>query len=199
MLYVGTVLTKVFGSRNDRLLKRYRRLVEQVNAREAEVRAQTDAQLRQRTQELRAQIVAGRLSIEDALPEGMAVMRESMDRHIGIREIFNPEHKFDPDKLDDEMLQVYDQVQQKLIASGEPWQKVSIPVKLFSATEASKSISFNLLHKGCGSRLKQQYLCLKEDVPVAREVRGEPVDVGLVPAEQPAHVRVPEPACQRER
>jgi DNA end-binding protein Ku len=46
---------------------------------------------------------------------------------------------------------------------------VSIPVRLYSATEASKQISFNLLHKGCGSRLKQQYLCLKEEIPVARE------------------------------
>src|SRR5690348_16546140 len=46
---------------------------------------------------------------------------------------------------------------------------VSIPVKLFSATEASRAISFNLLHKTCGSRLKQQYFCVKEDVPVARE------------------------------
>src|SRR5213595_2836699 len=46
---------------------------------------------------------------------------------------------------------------------------VSIPVKLFSATEASRAISFNLLHKGCGSRLKQQYFCIKEEVPVARE------------------------------
>jgi DNA end-binding protein Ku len=46
---------------------------------------------------------------------------------------------------------------------------VSIPVKLYSATESSRGISFNLLHKGCGSRLKQQYLCLKEEVPVARE------------------------------
>ena len=46
---------------------------------------------------------------------------------------------------------------------------VSIPVKLFSATEASRAISFNLLHKGCGSRLKQQYLCVKEEVAVARE------------------------------
>src|SRR5947207_5730354 len=46
---------------------------------------------------------------------------------------------------------------------------VSIPVKLYSATEASRAISFNLLHKTCGSRLKQQYLCVKEEVPVARE------------------------------
>ena len=46
---------------------------------------------------------------------------------------------------------------------------VSIPVKLFSATEASRAISFNLLHKGCGSRLKQQYFCIKEEIPIARE------------------------------
>ena len=46
---------------------------------------------------------------------------------------------------------------------------VSIPVRLFSATEASRSISFNMLHKACGSRLKQQYICVKEEVIVARE------------------------------
>jgi DNA end-binding protein Ku len=46
---------------------------------------------------------------------------------------------------------------------------VSIPVKLFSATEAGRAISFNLLHKACGSRLKQQYFCIKEEVPVARD------------------------------
>jgi DNA end-binding protein Ku len=46
---------------------------------------------------------------------------------------------------------------------------VSIPVKLYSATEASRQISFNLLHKTCGSRLKQQYICIKEDVVVPRE------------------------------
>ena len=46
---------------------------------------------------------------------------------------------------------------------------VSIPVKVYSATEASKGIHFNLLHKGCGSRLKQQYLCIKEEIPVARD------------------------------
>jgi len=46
---------------------------------------------------------------------------------------------------------------------------VSIPVKLYSATEASRAISFNLLHKTCGSRLKQQYVCVKEDVVVPRD------------------------------
>src|SRR5512134_488345 len=46
---------------------------------------------------------------------------------------------------------------------------VSIPVKLYSATEASKAVSFNILHKTCGSRLKQQYICIKEEVVVPRE------------------------------
>src|SRR5205085_1070953 len=45
---------------------------------------------------------------------------------------------------------------------------VSIPVKLYSATQASGSVSFNLLHKGCGSRLRQQYLCQREGVVVER-------------------------------
>ena len=46
---------------------------------------------------------------------------------------------------------------------------VSIPVKLYTATESSHAISFNLLHKTCGSRLKQQLLCAREDIPVPRD------------------------------
>jgi DNA end-binding protein Ku len=51
---------------------------------------------------------------------------------------------------------------------------VAIPVKLYSATQASGAISFNLLHQTCGSRLRQQYFCIKEGVPVERDemVRG---------------------------
>ncbi len=51
---------------------------------------------------------------------------------------------------------------------------VAIPVKLYSATESSKAISFNMLHKADGSRLKQQYICVKEGVVVERDdiVRG---------------------------
>ena len=50
---------------------------------------------------------------------------------------------------------------------------VSIPVKLYSATQAQAGISFNLLHKGCGSRLKQQYLCASEGVVVERARHGQ--------------------------
>jgi DNA end-binding protein Ku len=46
---------------------------------------------------------------------------------------------------------------------------VSIPVKLYSATETSKAISFNLLHKDCGSRVKYQYFCAREEIPLSRD------------------------------
>jgi DNA end-binding protein Ku len=46
---------------------------------------------------------------------------------------------------------------------------VAIPVKLYTATQASNTISFNLLHKGCGSRLKQQYVCLKDGQVIERD------------------------------
>jgi DNA end-binding protein Ku len=46
---------------------------------------------------------------------------------------------------------------------------ISIPVKLYTATQSAGSISFNLLHKKCGSRLRQQYFCIKEGVPVERD------------------------------
>lgn len=52
---------------------------------------------------------------------------------------------------------------------------VSIPVRLFAATDASAGISFNMLHKKCGGRLKQQYICPRdadEVVPRSETVRG---------------------------
>jgi DNA end-binding protein Ku len=46
---------------------------------------------------------------------------------------------------------------------------VAIPVKLFTASQSSSTISFNLLHKSDGSRLRQQYICQKEGVVVERD------------------------------
>lgn len=52
---------------------------------------------------------------------------------------------------------------------------VSIPVKLFAATDSSAGISFNMLHKKCHGRLKQQYICPRDNdevVPRSETVRG---------------------------
>jgi DNA end-binding protein Ku len=46
---------------------------------------------------------------------------------------------------------------------------VSIPVKLFAATQASAGVSFNLLHKKCNTRLKQQYVCPTDNEIVHRD------------------------------
>ena len=46
---------------------------------------------------------------------------------------------------------------------------VSIPVRLYPATQSTAAISFNLLHKKCGSRLKQQYICPRDNEIVSRD------------------------------
>ncbi|MFL5573817.1 MAG: Ku protein, partial [Gemmatimonadaceae bacterium] len=46
---------------------------------------------------------------------------------------------------------------------------VSVPVNIYSSSESKTSVSFNMLHKKCGSRLKQQYLCTKDGDVVTRD------------------------------
>jgi Ku protein len=46
---------------------------------------------------------------------------------------------------------------------------VSLPVKLYSTGESARRISFNMIHKECGTRVRQQYICPTDDVVVPRE------------------------------
>src|SRR5690242_17623275 len=46
---------------------------------------------------------------------------------------------------------------------------VSVPVSMYSSSESKSSVSFNMLHKKCGSRLKQQYICTKDNEIVTRD------------------------------
>ncbi len=46
---------------------------------------------------------------------------------------------------------------------------VSVPIQIYSSSESSAGISFNLLHKKCGTRLKQQYICPKDEEIVPRD------------------------------
>src|SRR5437868_13371984 len=105
MVSAGKVLTKVFGSRNERLLKRYRRIVDQINLLEGDVAKKSDAELRARTRELHEGIISGKYRAADMLPEAFAIIRDSMDRNIGIREIFHPDQNFHPDQFDDDLLE----------------------------------------------------------------------------------------------
>jgi preprotein translocase subunit SecA len=133
---ISKVMTKVFGSRNERLLKKYQKFVEQVNAREPKIRALSDVDLRERTQEIRRQLRSGEIKPADVLVEAFAIIRESMDRNIGIRSIFDPDNNFDPDQLSDDMLEAYDEVQRTLISTGQSWRTVPIPPKIYDAIRA---------------------------------------------------------------
>jgi preprotein translocase subunit SecA len=128
---VAKALTKVFGSRNDRLLKRYHRIVDDINALEPRVAEMSDPDLRARTMELRAGLTGGKLKSVDVMPEAFAIIRESMDRHVGIRAIFDPDNNFDPDTLNDDMLEKYDEVQRRMIADGLNWKQVTVPPELY--------------------------------------------------------------------
>ncbi|HYC35102.1 MAG TPA: preprotein translocase subunit SecA, partial [Usitatibacter sp.] len=79
-----TALKAIFGSRNDRLLKEYRRTVATINALEASIQALSDEQLKAKTPELK-QKVAGGASLDSVLPEAFAVVREASRRVLGMR------------------------------------------------------------------------------------------------------------------
>ena len=78
------LLTTLFGSRNERLLKQYRRTVERVNALEAQFEALDDAALAAKTPEFRQRFAAG-TSLDDLLPEAFAVVREGSKRVLKMR------------------------------------------------------------------------------------------------------------------
>ena len=77
-------LTKIFGSRNDRLLKTYRKTVERINAMEAGLESLSDDELRAKTQNFRDRAAAGE-SLDDLLPEAFAVVREGSKRVMKMR------------------------------------------------------------------------------------------------------------------
>src|SRR5690554_428133 len=81
---VAKLLSRMFGSRNDRLLKRLRAVVERINGMEEDLQALTDDALRARTDELRAR-AAGGTDLQELLPEAFAVVREGARRTLGMR------------------------------------------------------------------------------------------------------------------
>ena len=78
------IFTRVFGSRNDRLIKRYRKVVEQINALEPTLAALSDAQLKDKTDEFRRRLDAGG-ELPALLPEAFAVVREAAKRVYDMR------------------------------------------------------------------------------------------------------------------
>jgi preprotein translocase subunit SecA len=77
-------LTKIFGSRNDRLLKQYRKSAAAINAMEPALEKLSDDELRGKTQEFKGRIAGGE-SLEKLLPEAFAVVREGSKRVMKMR------------------------------------------------------------------------------------------------------------------
>ncbi|MGZ5065511.1 MAG: preprotein translocase subunit SecA [Usitatibacter sp.] len=79
-----TALKAIFGSRNDRLLKQYRKTVESINVLEPGMEKLSDAELAAKTPELKAKVAAG-ATLDSILPEAFAVVREASKRVLGMR------------------------------------------------------------------------------------------------------------------
>jgi preprotein translocase subunit SecA len=77
-------LTQIFGSRNDRQLKQYRKVVVKINALEASLELLSDEQLKNKTQEFKDRVSNGE-SLDDLLPEAFAVVREGSKRIMKLR------------------------------------------------------------------------------------------------------------------
>ncbi len=78
------VLKLIFGSRNERVIKAMRKQVAKINALEPSIEALTDAELRGKTEEFKAQLAGGE-ALDALLPEAFAVAREAAKRVLGMR------------------------------------------------------------------------------------------------------------------
>ena len=78
------LLTKVFGSQNERVIKKMMPLVEKTNSLEADMQALTDGQLRARTGEFKERFEKGE-PLDRILPEAFSVVREASVRTLNMR------------------------------------------------------------------------------------------------------------------
>ncbi|MDH4073353.1 MAG: preprotein translocase subunit SecA, partial [Gammaproteobacteria bacterium] len=81
---MANVLTRIFGSRNQRLLRQFSRAVSRINDMEVGLQALSDEELRAKTEAFRARYKEGE-SLEAMLPEAFAVAREAAVRSLGMR------------------------------------------------------------------------------------------------------------------
>ena len=81
---LNSLLTRIFGSRNERLLRQFQKNVARINAYEPELEKLDDAALKAKTDEFKARVADG-ASLDDLLPEAFAVCREASRRTLGLR------------------------------------------------------------------------------------------------------------------
>ena len=79
-----SIVTKLFGTRSSREVKKIMPLVEKIEALEKEYKALTDEQLKAKTPEFKQRLASGE-TMDDLLPEAFAAVREAGDRVLGMR------------------------------------------------------------------------------------------------------------------
>ncbi|RKW07024.1 MAG: preprotein translocase subunit SecA, partial [Cardiobacterium sp.] len=80
----NSLAAKIFGSRNDRLIKQYKKTVAKINALEPQIQALDDDALKAKTTEFRERLAKGE-TLDHILPEAFAVVREASQRVLGLR------------------------------------------------------------------------------------------------------------------
>jgi len=148
--FIGPILNRIIGTRNDRFVKKYNQRVAEINALESKVIQLTDAELRGKLVELRTRVDKGEKA-DDLIPEAFAYAREGMDRGVGIRNIFNPAANFDPSLLTPPMRDLYAKVRAEMEACEplpptgdfqgwnipiEGWRQLDIPNEIYAAIKA---------------------------------------------------------------
>ena len=81
---VAKLFRKIFGSRNDRQIKRYSKVVDVINGLEASLQELSDQEIQSRTEEFRQQLKDGK-TLDELLPEVFATVREASRRVMGMR------------------------------------------------------------------------------------------------------------------
>ena len=81
---IANLLKKIFGSRNERLLKQFRKTVQVINALEADLKKLSDDELKGKTEQFKERVKNGTL-LDEILPEAFAVVREASQRVLGMR------------------------------------------------------------------------------------------------------------------
>jgi preprotein translocase subunit SecA len=144
---IGPFLNRIIGTRNERFVRRYTTRVLAINELEPRVRLMTDEQIRGELKEFRARADKGEKA-DDLLVEAFAIAREAMDRGVGIRNIFNPKHSFDPSRLPAAVQELYHRTKAEMdarpphpaegefLGNIEPapgWWQVDIPIEIYNA------------------------------------------------------------------
>ena len=162
---IGKAFTKVFKTSSERYVRQRVDLIDKINVLEADYGLLTDAQLREKTDELRERIAANEQRIigrdlrevlrelllipeearrpakarltaqlrqccQEVLPEAFAVVRETSDRFLGMRNVFDRQLNFDPSILSTPMREVFEKTQQAIL-DGQAVGETELPVAFY--------------------------------------------------------------------